>query len=98
MRTWAHQKRMALKVQRTLKKEIKEATDQAELQLTKILKEAAEATTPDKEHLRAMLESHDDLLQIIKKQQANIGEMVKQNGLLAKSLAHLQGTKNPAAA
>ena len=42
---------MALKVQRTLKKEIKEATDQAELQLTEILKEAAEATPPDKEHL-----------------------------------------------
>ena len=51
------------------------------------LQHIAHAATADKEHIQQMSNAHDDLLSVVKKQQSQIDELVKQNGHLTTLLS-----------
>ena len=53
------------------------------------LQHIAQAATADKEHIQQMSNAHDDLLSVVKKQQSQIDELVKQNGQLTTLLSKL---------
>jgi len=50
------------------------------------LREVAIAATVDKEHLQQMTSTNEDLLKIVKKQQKQISQLIKQNGKLTFAL------------
>ena len=58
------------------------------------LRDIAEAATADKEHIQQMSSAQDELLFIIKKQQAQIEKLVESNSILTESIAKLSANKN----
>ena len=55
------------------------------------LREVAIAATADKEHIQQMTSTNEDLLQIVKTQQGQITQLIKQNGELTAALAKKGG-------
>ena len=66
---------------------VSEAKDSSEDQMASNLREVARAATADKEHIQQMSDTADDLLTIVKKQQNQIDELIKQNGELTSALS-----------
>ena len=54
------------------------------------IREVAIAATADKEHIQQMTSTNEDLLKIVKEQQNQISQLIKQNGELTSAM----GTKN----
>ena len=65
---------------------ISEVTESSEARMATNLMEVARAATADKEHIQQMSNTADDLLTIVKKQQNQIDELIKQNGELTHAL------------
>ena len=63
-------------------------TEQNEM-TNETLQHIAQAATADKEHIQQMSNVHDDLMSVVKKQQSQIDELVKQNGHLTTLLSKL---------
>ena len=61
--------------------------------MTSNLREVARAAIADKDHIQQMSDTVDDLLTIVKKQQNQIDELIKQNG----KLTHALSANKPAA-
>ena len=57
--------------------------------------EVARAATADKEHIQQMSDTADDLLTIVKKQQNQIDELIKQNGELTQALSTNKPSSSP---
>ena len=63
------------------------------LQLLSNQKEVAEAATADKEHLQAMSDSNNELLDIIKKLTKQNEKLTEQNANLVEALAKAKTTR-----
>ena len=57
------------------------------------LREVAIAATADKEHIQQMTSTNEDLLKIVKTQQEQITQLIKQNGELTTALARKGGNQ-----
>ena len=71
--------------------EEKKATEENDKHFEQQLSDIAIAATADKEHIQQMTNSTEDLLKIIKEQQSQIKELMRQNGMLIAKV----GTTNP---
>ena len=71
--------------------EEKKANEENDNHFEQQLSDIAIAATADKEHIQQMTNSTEDLLKIIKEQQAQIKELLRQNGMLIAKV----GTNNP---
>jgi len=69
----------------------KKATEDNHKHFEQQLSDIAIAATADKEHIQQMTNSTEDLLKIIKEQQAQIKELMRQNGMRIAKV----GTNNP---
>ena len=74
---------------------VSKVTDSSEARMANNLMEVARAATADKEHIQQMSDTADDLLTIVKKQQNQIDELIKQNGELTHALSANKPTAIP---
>ena len=74
---------------------VSEVTDSSDARMATNLMEVARAATADKEHIQQMSDTADDLLTIVKKQQNQIDELIKQNGQLTSALSAHKPTTIP---
>ena len=69
---------------------IREATDANTEKLATNLRQVASAACADKEHIQLMSNQHEDMLTIVKKQQAQIDKLLNQNEKLISALGKLE--------